>query len=140
LDESNGAAQHVRTDVTLSTTILVVEDEPALLRLTARTLEREGFTVIAAPGPAAALDLLAQHHGTVELLLTDVIMPGMSGPQLAVLVREERPDIRILFMSGYPADVVTARATLPSSTEYLQKPFTAEELLQRVTAVLHSGG
>jgi two-component system cell cycle sensor histidine kinase/response regulator CckA len=66
------------------------------------------------------------------------VMPGMSGPQLAVMIREERPGIRVLFMSGYPADVVTARATLPSSTDYLQKPFTADELLQRVAAVMQT--
>jgi PAS domain S-box-containing protein len=138
LDESARTTRLRREKVPQSTTILLVEDEAALLRLTARTLEREGYTVLAAAGPAAALDLLAAHQGSVDLLLSDVVMPGMSGPQLAVLMREERPGIRVLFMSGYPADVVTARATLPSFTDYLQKPFTADELLQRVEAVMQA--
>jgi DNA-binding response OmpR family regulator len=72
------------------------------------------------------------------LLLSDVVMPGMSGPELAEVVREQRPGVRVLFMSGYPADVVTAKGTLPDSADYLQKPFTAEELLRRVASTMRS--
>lgn len=117
-------------------TILLVEDEPALLRLGARTLERHGYTVLSASGSTAALELMRQHKGAIHLLLSDVVMPGLGGPELAELVRRERPDIRVLFMSGYPADVVTARGTLPESSDYLQKPFTAEELLRWVARAL----
>jgi DNA-binding response OmpR family regulator len=136
-DPTEDARPH-RTAIPHATTVLLVEDEPALLRLTTRTLEREGFTVIPSAGPAAALDLLVRHDGEVRLLLSDVVMPGMSGPELAELVREQRPGIRVLFMSGYPADVVTAKGTLPDSADYLQKPFTAEELLRRVASTMRN--
>jgi PAS domain S-box-containing protein len=137
LPELAGATQR-RPSAPQATTVLLVEDEPALLRLTGRTLEREGYTVITASSPAAALDQLSQHRGPVHLLLSDVVMPGMSGPQLAEMVREQRPDIRIVFMSGYPADVVTARGSLPDSADYLQKPFSSEELLQRIADAMRA--
>ena len=119
-------------------TVLVVEDEPALLRLSARTLERSGYTVLTAAGPPEALALLAGHTDPIDLMLSDVVMPTMSGPELAEQVRQLRPEIRVLFMSGYPADVVTARGALPEASDYLQKPFTSRELLERVERALRN--
>ena len=106
---------------------------PAVPANAVRVLEKNGFKV-ERPREQVCCGIPNLDGGDIEAGLTK------ARKNVAVLIREERPDLRILFMSGYPADVVTARATLPSSTEYLQKPFTAEELLQRVTAALHSGG
>lgn len=117
-------------------TVMLVEDEAPLLHLQRRTLERAGFRVLVAGSGQQALDLLEEFQERIDLLLTDVVMPGMGGVELASKVTKSRPGTRVLYMSGYPADVVTARGDLPSESAYLQKPFTATELLKQVTELL----
>lgn len=117
-------------------TILLVEDEAPLLQLQRRTLERAGYRVLVAGSGKQALDLLESFEEVIDLLLTDVVMPGMGGPELATAVTRMWPGTRVLYMSGYPADVVTARGELPSNSAYLQKPFTASELVSQVAALL----
>ena len=117
-------------------TILLVEDEEVVLNLVQRTLARQGYNLLTAVTPGLALQLCAQHQETIHLLLTDVVMPDMSGRELADRIHNLRPDICILFMSGYPADIMEQHGHLSAGLQVLQKPFAAAALAQRVRAVL----
>ena len=119
-----------------SETVLVVEDEPAVLTLSRRALEAQGYVVLAASDAAAALQVVERHGGTIHLLLTDVVMPGMSGRDLADRLAAQRPGIRVLYMSGYPGDAVVQHGTLPSGSAFLQKPFSPDGLARKVRDVL----
>ncbi len=120
-------------------TLLVVEDEPSVRRLARRVLEQEGYTVLAAANGEEALDLAAQHCGPIHLLVTDLIMPGLSGTQLARRVGDQRPDCRVLFISGYSNDAISRQGALAPGASFLQKPFTRMELLQQVSRLLAGG-
>ena len=119
-----------------SETVLVVEDELAVLTLSRRALEAQGYVVLAASDAAAALRVVERHGGTIHLLLTDVVMPGMSGRDLADRLTAQRPGIRVLYMSGYPGDAVVQHGTLPSGSAFLQKPFSPDGLARKVRDVL----
>src|SRR6266568_1174367 len=119
-----------------SETVLVVEDEPAVLTLSQRALEAQGYVVLAASDAAAALRVVERHGGTIHLLLTDVVMPGLSGRELAERLGAQRPGIRVLYMSGYPGDAVVQHGTLPSGSAFLQKPFSPDGLARKVRDVL----
>ena len=115
--------------------ILLVEDQPAVRVVTARTLRAMGHTVLEADGPLGAVEL-AEMGTPFELALTDVVMPAMSGRELADRLRELRPGLRVLFMSGYPRDMVFGGGMLPSGTPFLAKPFTADDLAATVRRAL----
>jgi PAS domain S-box-containing protein len=119
-----------------SETVLVVEDEEALRRLAERSLERAGYTVLTAAGGAEALALLERHEGRVALVVTDVIMPGMSGRELATRVSERYPRVRLVFTSGYTDDAIVERGELEADTHFLGKPYTAAALTGKVREVL----
>jgi len=119
-----------------SETVLVVEDEAAVLTLSRRALEAQGYVVLAASDPAAALRVVERHGGMIHLLLTDVVMPGLSGRELADRLTAQRPGIRVLYMSGYPGDAVVQHGTLPSGSAFLQKPFSPDGLARKVRDVL----
>ena len=132
------------TPVPLSTggreTILVVEDEEALLKVMQRALEGRGYQVHPARSPAAARQWLDQHRGTLDLLLTDVVMPGGSGPELVAYARRGRPGLPALFISGY-ADEATLRYGLDQeNATLLPKPFHPEKLVAQVREVLDRAG
>lgn len=116
--------------------ILLVEDEPTVLELIRRTLESYGYTVLHASTPARALRAVQDHDARVDLLLTDVVMPGMDGRALATRLRGVDPTLRVLFMSGYSSDVVTERGLLPAEVALITKPFTPTALAARVREVL----
>jgi len=124
------------TLVSGSETILVVEDEPEVLRVAERALRASGYRVLAAAGPAEALELTAAFAERIDLLLSDVMMPGMSGPDLARTLLATRPETRLLFMSGFSADLIAQEGRLPTETNVLAKPFTLAELTGRVRSVL----
>ncbi|HKI90988.1 MAG TPA: ATP-binding protein, partial [Gaiellaceae bacterium] len=113
-----------------SETVLLVEDEAIVRNLTAEMLERQGYRVVAAATPREALDVSEPW----DLLLSDVVMPGMSGPELADRLVERHPDARILFTSGYSGDAVADRGALPGAL--LEKPFTMEQLSAKVREAL----
>jgi CheY-like chemotaxis protein/anti-sigma regulatory factor (Ser/Thr protein kinase) len=119
-----------------SETILVVEDDERLRDMVVRILGRAGYSLLAAEGGQDALDLLARKQAPVHLLLTDVVMPGMSGRDLADEVAVLRPEIRILFMSGYTDDMLSVHGVLKPGIELIQKPFTPAELTQRIRHLL----
>jgi PAS domain S-box-containing protein len=117
-------------------TILLAEDEESVRRLTAMLLERAGYRVIAAADGKAALDAAAAHEGRIDLLLTDVIMPGLNGRQLADRFATIHPEARVLFMSGYAGEALSAQGVLDSSVAFLAKPFVPSELARKVREAL----
>ena len=117
-------------------TILVVEDEPRILRLTQRALERHGYVVLTANGPAEALAVATARGGDIDLLLTDLVMPGMNGRDLADALRSQHPRIERLFMSGFPAGVAGRSTPVDDPAHFLAKPFTVTALTTAVRAVL----
>ena len=119
-----------------SETILLVEDEAPVRDLTRRCLEQRGYSVLQAASAEEALDVVSEHGGKVDLLLTDVVMPGASGPDLARRMTAERPDLHVLFVSGYPDDSPGSPGMLAPGAAFLQKPFTADTLARKVRDVL----
>jgi CheY-like chemotaxis protein len=116
--------------------VLVVEDEASVLRLVRRVLEAEAMVVLSAQDAEEALLLTSQHGGVIDLLLTDVVMPGLNGLELARRVLAERPQMRVLFMSGYADHAVVQRDIVDAGRPFLQKPFAPDRLLARVRDVL----
>jgi len=117
-------------------TVLLVEDEPVLLRLTVRMLESLGYTVLASDHPGRALELAAGHRGTIDLLVSDMMMPGMDGVELWKRLSSLRPGLRCLFISGYPADVLAESGVLAGRLDLLQKPFSRDVLAARLRLAL----
>ncbi len=119
-----------------SETVLVVEDEAVIRQLTNLILKKAGYTVLLAESPVAAERIAGSHPGPIHLLLTDVVMPGMRGPELAERLLRLRPDLRVLYMSGYTDDAIAHHGFLDAGTEFLQKPFTPLRLMQKIREVL----
>src|ERR1700733_8165013 len=119
-------------------TILLVEDEANLRYLARQFLEKQGYRVIEAADGAVAMQIAVAHEGTIHLLLTDVIMPGMNGRELAQRVSEIRPNMKVLYMSGYTENVIGRNGTLDAGVRLLQKPFTLRDLKSKVREVLDS--
>ena len=119
-------------------TVLIVEDEKEILNISKTVLERAGYTVLSNTNPAAALSLAGKYEGVIDLLVTDVIMPEMNGKDLRDRLVELRPRIKVLFMSGYTADVITERGVLEAEVTFLQKPFSVNALATKVREVLDS--
>jgi nitrogen-specific signal transduction histidine kinase/ActR/RegA family two-component response regulator len=117
-------------------TILVAEDEPGILALTAKMLERPGYTVICASTPGEAMRLAKEHAGRIDLLITDVVMPEMNGRDLAKSLLALYPNMKLLFMSGYTADVIAHRGVLDDGVHFIQKPFLAQALEEKVREAL----
>jgi two-component system, cell cycle sensor histidine kinase and response regulator CckA len=119
-------------------TILIVEDEEPLRRLARICLERNGYFVLDAPHAAAALELARKHRGRIHLLLTDVVMPGMSSRELAKRLTAQR-GVKVLYMSGYNSDLTDHHGILDRDAILLDKPFTLHSLLTKVYKALHTG-
>jgi PAS domain S-box-containing protein len=117
-------------------TILLAEDDEPLRHLVQGILRRRGYEVLSAPSPVEALRLAQEHPGGIDLLITDVVMPGMNGRQLAERIHATRPSVRVLFVSGYPGGVLADRGVLEEGMVFLAKPITPEALLRKVSAVL----
>ncbi|BCS32464.1 histidine kinase [Luteitalea sp. TBR-22] len=127
---------HSARDVRGSETVLVVDDDGGVGQFAARTLRRAGFTVLVADNPGEALLAVEQRQGKVDLLLTDVVMSYMTGPELWRRLAQAKPDLQCLFMSGYPDDVLTEKSLDASAVRLIRKPFTGDELVRRVRQML----
>ncbi|HKE24474.1 MAG TPA: response regulator [Bryobacteraceae bacterium] len=112
-------------------TILAVDDEPLMLTLMATVLRENGYDVLTAGGAAQAIALFREHPEDVDLLISDVVMPGMDGPSLAAELRSARPDLKVLLVSGY-----CDPRQLDRGFEFLSKPFAVSELISRVRSLL----
>ncbi len=117
-------------------TILLVEDEPIILDMTRKMLKRLGYTVLAAATPNESINLAREHAGKLHLLITDVIMPEMTGLDLAKKLLTLYPDLKRLFMSGYPADIIGHEGVLDEGINFIQKPFLLKELASKIREVL----
>ena len=118
-----------------SETVLLVEDEEQILNLSQRILHQQGYTVLTASTPQAAMDLAARHAGPLHLLVTDVVMPGMNGKELRDKLRVSHPGLKCLFISGYTADVIAGNGVLDDGVHFLQKPFTIQALVENVRSL-----
>jgi CheY-like chemotaxis protein len=117
-------------------TILLADDEKSVRVTTRAFLKAAGYTVLVAADPAEALGLAAEHDGQIDLLLTDMVMPGMNGVDLAHELTRTHPDVRVLYMSGYTADTIANKGAWDASIDLLTKPFGKAVLLQKVREVL----
>ncbi len=129
-------AATAKTAVCGSETILLVEDEPAILRMAAMMLERLGYAVMTAQTPGEAILLANEHTGPIHLLMTDVVMPEMNGRDLAKNILSIYPGIKRLFMSGYTANVIAHHGVLDEGVHFIQKPFSSKDLGAKLRDVL----
>ena len=127
----------LKTDSASGTeTVLVVEDEEGVRSLVRLALVSGGYTVLESPNPESALGICSSHDGPIHLLLTDVVMPQMSGPEVASKVAALRPGIRVLYMSGYTDDAVVHHGVLSQDMPFIQKPFSPVALRKKIRKVL----
>ncbi|MGH9665746.1 MAG: ATP-binding protein, partial [Bryobacteraceae bacterium] len=119
-------------------TILLVEDEDGVRHVISEMLSGEGYRVLAAGGPEEGIQLCRDHPGAIHLLVSDVIMPHMNGVDLAVRLRAIRPQIKVLYVSGYAEGAITERDLSDSGTAFLQKPFSPDLLALKIREVLES--
>ncbi len=120
-------------------TIMLVEDETTVRNLLCEVLQRCGYQVLVCSTPEEGLSTCRNHHGPIDLLLTDVVMPGMNGREMAERISAMLPDLRIIFMSGYSEQVLMQDGELDPRIEYLQKPFSLQILRNRLLRVLGVG-
>jgi len=138
VDHAVFTEQEKKTDIPLSRgeTVLVVEDEPALLMMAKMMLGKLGYQVLAAGTPGAAIALAEEHESPIHLVITDVVMPEMNGRELAEWLQSLYPSMKVLFMSGYTADVIAHRGVLKEGVHFIQKPFSIKDLAVKVRDVL----
>jgi CheY-like chemotaxis protein len=119
-------------------TLILVEDESLVREIVSEALSGLGYTVLSCATGEQALEEVARHQGAIHLLLTDVVLPGMSGRELATRLAERRPEIKVLFTSGHAEDVLGPHGVLDSSTHFIGKPYSPESLARKVRDVLGS--
>jgi CheY-like chemotaxis protein len=117
-------------------TLLIVENETAIRNLLQMALRKNGYTVLAAESGREALELVRVHAGPLDLLITDVMMPDMDGPELVRQLTTIRPETRTLFMSGYLDDALGEHGILPANVNFIQKPFSPRVIAQKVRDIL----
>jgi PAS domain S-box-containing protein len=120
-------------------TLLLVEDEPAIIKMCQTMLEKLGYNVLIAHAPDAAVNLASEYSGIIHLLMSDVVMPGMNGRDLADKLQAIRPGIRVLFMSGYTANAIVHHGVLDEGEHFIQKPFSMKKLSVKVRKALEGG-
>ena len=121
-----------------SETILLVEDDKTVRELLVITLGNAGYTVLEAGNAEAALELAANQSVKVDLLVSDIVMPSISGSRLMTLLRLSRPDLKVILMSGYAAETLARQAPVPHDVTLLEKPFTRDSLLMAIRRILDS--
>ena len=117
-------------------TILIVEDDPGIRELSSKILKRRGYTVLVANGGKEARQICEHHGGVIDVLLSDVVMPGMNGPAVAEMLTKMRPALKVVFMSGYTDDAIVRHGVMERDVPFLQKPFTPERLANKIVEVL----
>ena len=117
-------------------TVLLVEDDLNLRTLAHAILQQQGYIVLEAAEAAAAIRIAGQYAGSIDLVVTDVVMPKMNGRALARAIQQHRPDAKVLYMSGYPDDAIVRHGVLEPGTPFLQKPFTPGTLVRKIRQVL----
>jgi len=133
---ASGRKSHAGTAPRPRGVVLLVEDEPSVRRVTLRMLESRGYPVLLAETPDEAMQIAAAHAGAIDLLLSDVQLPGLDGPELARRLREQRPGLKVVFISGYTREEAIANAPDDPTCEFLQKPFTPKQLEDMLARIL----
>jgi CheY-like chemotaxis protein len=118
--------------------VLLVEDEPSVKEMSKAILEQLGYRVFSASTPAEAIQLAEEHGGAFDLLITDVVMPGMNGRELEKHLHSHYPDLKVLFMSGYTADVIAHRGVLDDGVQFIQKPFSLKGLGTKIREIIEN--
>jgi CheY-like chemotaxis protein len=141
--EARGGLEHAplvqaETEIHGAATVLLVEDQDGLRALAEEVLTEAGCRVLSAPNGRAALKLAEKHLEDIDLLITDVVMPEMNGPELAGGLSRLWPGLRVLFVSGYSGDALLNRGTLENGTAFLQKPFAPSALRMKVAGLLRN--
>ncbi len=139
LSETKNPTKGETKDLFGSEAVLVVEDDESLRKLAIKTLEKYGYTVLPAADGREALRLCEEYKDPIHLMVTDVIMPGMSGKDLANRLKDMMPDLRVLYMSGYTDNAIVHHGILEKGIAFLQKPFTPEGLARKVREALETG-
>jgi len=134
--ERAGPAHKAQVALGGSETVFLVEDEESVRELVRVTLVSKGYRVVEAPDGETGLRLANAYEGTIDLLITDVVMPGMGGCELAQRVAANRPQIKVLYLSGYTEDAIVHQGVLEPGTAFLQKPFALQMLARKVREVL----
>lgn len=129
----SGASQ--KTDPGMET-ILLVDDDASIRALVRETLEQKGYMVLEACFNSEALLIARRHEGRIHLMIADVMMPGINGRELAYMLASSRPHMKVLYMSGYPLEVVREKLRAPDMANFLQKPFSLEALAGKVRELL----
>jgi CheY-like chemotaxis protein len=116
--------------------VLLVEDEPKIIKMGKMMLEKLGYQVLTAETPGRAMNLAREHAEKIDLLMTDVVMPDMNGRDLAEKLQALYPDLKVLFMSGYTANIIAHHGVLEEGLHFIQKPFSVKDLAAKIRAVL----
>ena len=135
-----GPAKTASTETGGSETVLLVEDEESVRQLVRETLESKGYTVMEAENGEEGLKIAESHNGPIHMMITDVVMPGISGRELAKRLMQVRPETKVLYLSGYTEDAIVHQGVLETGTAFLQKPFTLQTLSRKVREVLRGDG
>ena len=122
--------------MTTAKTVLLVEDYPDLRELFAEMLNAAGYSTLSAPDGKAALATASGHSGTIDFLFTDIVMPNMLGTDLASELKRVRPELRVLYMSGYANPAIAGGAPLPPGAKLLQKPFMESDLIEKLNELM----
>jgi CheY-like chemotaxis protein len=135
-EATSGPAAKPMGQLDAPSTILLVEDQAAVREYLALVLDKRGYTVLAAGTPGEALSLLRENGRRICAVVSDVIMPEMNGPEMIRRMRTFVPQVKVLFISGYPANVLSPTGTLPDGCDYLSKPIQADDLLAKLDALI----
>jgi len=135
-EASAAESQRMPAEAECQGTVLVVEDEPVVRRLAVRILRMQGYSVLEAENGTAALRVCEQQPDRIDLLLTDVVMPGLNGKELFEALRANHPTLRVLYMSGHSEDIITRHGVADAGHAFVQKPFTVKTLVQSVRRAL----
>jgi CheY-like chemotaxis protein len=136
MEKTGSPSKDIRKPSRGDETILLVEDDEAVRQVTLAMLEGSGYTIIEASNGAEAFRISEEHEGNIDLLLTDVVMPGMSGRELADQIERDHPGIRVLFMSGYTDNAIHHHGVLEPGTAFIEKPFSQASLTRKIRDVL----
>ncbi len=134
--ESEARPAQLRTPMPASATVLIIEDDPSVQKLASRILAKQGYIVIESDNVADAIEKSQKYKEAIHLVLTDMVMPGMNGPEAFAKIREQHPEAKALFMSGYADDIVARQGAMKAGVVFIQKPFSVQGLLEKCRQAL----